>query len=66
MLTWYTFFILANFQGEIVAASVSWDGLFLATASVDKAVKIFDIINFGMLARLQNLIYIRHDKHTKD
>ena len=34
--------------GEIKSVSVSQDGRSFATAGVDKTVKIFDIITFGM------------------
>jgi peptidylprolyl isomerase domain and WD repeat-containing protein 1 len=34
--------------GEIVSTSVSADGRSFATAGVDKTVKIFDVITFGM------------------
>lgn len=33
--------------GNIVSISVSADGLLLATIAVDKALKVFDVINFG-------------------
>ena len=33
--------------GNITCISVSADGLLLATGAVDKALKIFDVINFG-------------------
>jgi peptidylprolyl isomerase domain and WD repeat-containing protein 1 len=36
--------------GAIVTASVSHDGTLLATAGVDKGLKIFDVVNFGELA----------------
>ena len=33
--------------GAIIAIDVSYDGLYLATTSVDKGLKVFDVINFG-------------------
>ena len=44
--------------GEIRSVSVSQDGRSFATAGVDKTVKIFDVITFGMLAPLA-----RNDGH---
>ena len=35
--------------GEIKNASVSQDGRSFATAGVDKTIKIFDVITFGMI-----------------
>ncbi|KAJ3401532.1 hypothetical protein HDV05_000392 [Chytridiales sp. JEL 0842] len=33
--------------GAVVAVATSWDGLLFATAGADKAVKVFDVVNFG-------------------
>jgi hypothetical protein len=33
--------------GNITCISVSADGLLLATGAVDKALKVFDVVNFG-------------------
>lgn len=36
--------------GPITGMAASVDGLFLCTASADKSLKIYDILNFGMCA----------------
>ena len=36
------------FAGKVTAVSVTADGLLLCTAAEDKALKVFDVINFGM------------------
>ena len=36
-----------SLSGKINSMSVSGDGLLLSTASDDKALKIFDVVNFG-------------------
>lgn len=45
--------------GEIRSVSVSQDGRSLATAGVDKTIKLFDIITFGK--RLKDIVAIRTD-----
>ena len=35
------------FAGKILDVSVSPDGLLLCTTSEDKALKVFDVVNFG-------------------
>jgi hypothetical protein len=35
------------FAGKILDVSVSPDGLLMCTTSEDKALKVFDVINFG-------------------
>ncbi len=41
--------------GRINGMSVSADGLLLCTTSDDKALKIFDVINFGEHSHLQSV-----------
>ncbi len=31
----------------LIATDVAWDGMLLATAGGDRALKVFDIVNFG-------------------
>ena len=45
--------------GAVVAMSVSPDGSLFATAGSDKALKIFDIVNFGRFIHF--LAYLRYD-----
>lgn len=40
--------------GAIVAVATSFDGLYFATVSVDKTLKVFDIVNFDMI----NMIHL--------
>ena len=40
-------FFPTPFAGKINALAVSADGLTMATTSEDKALKIYDIVNFG-------------------
>jgi len=42
--------------GPVTAVSVSADGTMFVSASSDKTVKIFDVVNFGMLSRNIGLI----------
>ena len=48
--------------GAIVALNASYDGVLLATAGVDKGLKIFDISNFGSVSPPM-LMISRHDQY---
>ncbi len=53
--------------GEIRSVSVSEDGRSLATAGVDKTIKLFDIITFGMLLMASPVVsadVCRPTRHT--
>lgn len=44
--------------GKVECMAASYDGFLLATASDDKSLKIFDIINFGKPATLHQYLAI--------
>ncbi len=41
------------------------DGLMLATTSSDKSLKVYDVVNFGMIFLLLSSYPGRHDQHDE-